>query len=110
MDPRSDVSEHVEARKWLRAHYAKAFVHCLSFPRHCAFQFHAGFLRARGIHLSRRVSGPSFLLESYSVVSFCFFLFVYLHAATARVVAFRERVKRFFPSFFLSRRSSASRW
>lgn len=23
-----------------RAHYAKAFVHCLSFPRHCAFQLH----------------------------------------------------------------------
>ena len=37
------VPEDVEARcrELPRAYYAKAFVHCLSFPRHCAFQLHS---------------------------------------------------------------------
>jgi len=73
MCPWSDVvPEDVEARESPRAHYAKVFVHCLSFPRHCAFQLHTGpgFLHAHGIHLPP-LAFFFFFVGLFSSLSFC---------------------------------------
>jgi len=89
MCPWSDVvPEDVEARESPRAHYAKAFVHCLSFLRHCAFQLHTGpgFLRAHDIHLPP--SGLLFFLRRPPF--FSFFL------SSPYPATFRGPVKRFF--------------
>lgn len=65
------------SRESPRAHYAKAFVHCLSFPRHCAFQLHT---RARILARSRHPPAlfwPSFFFLFAGLSSPCLlFLFV----------------------------------
>ncbi|XP_014476573.1 PREDICTED: uncharacterized protein LOC106745465 [Dinoponera quadriceps] len=102
--------KHVEARKWLRAHYAKALCALFELSRALCFPVtRPGFLHARAASTC-----PSFLAfslpASYSAsfsffLSFFFFFLLRPHvAAHLAFVAFRERVKRsFFPlSLFFS--------
>lgn len=85
----SSVPEHVEARKWLRAHYAKSLCALFELSRALCFPVtRPGFLHARGIHLSvPRVflafsSSCTFLLRSF-IRSFFSFLFSFLFFASS---------------------------
>lgn len=78
--PRSDVPEHVEdpARELPPGRIMrKAFVHCLSFPRHCAFQLHTAWIlaRSRSRHPPAR-SSCSGTFFSFAGFLFSFFSFI----------------------------------
>lgn len=86
------------SRESPRAHYAKAFVHCLSFPRHCAFRLHT---RARILACSRHSPAPIFFFFPFrrSLLSSLSFCPLYFPVSLPSPATFRGRGNRVFIFF-----------